>query len=115
MPLIKLQVSTPVPDEREEELLKALSGILVDCIGKPEKYVMAIVDTAPIWMSGGGAAAAFAEVKSIGGLNGEVNRNIANRLCELLQQSLQIPADRVYINYTDIAPGNWGFNGSTFG
>jgi hypothetical protein len=33
----------------------------------------------------------------------------------LLNDSLGIPPDRVYLNFTDVGAGHWGWNGSTFG
>ncbi len=115
MPLIKLQVSQSVPADKRPELLASMSKILVDGIGKPEQYVMASLDTASMLMGGAADPAAFAEVKSIGGLGPEVNRKIASDLCALLQNTLQIPPDRVYINYVDIPRGDWGWNSRTFG
>ena len=115
MPLIKLKVSDSVLLERKDELLRALSQLVQECIGKPEKYVMATLETASIQMSGTTQPAALAEVRSIGGLGSEVNRKLAVGLCSMLDKSLKIPPDRVYICYSDVAPDNWGWNGRTFG
>ena len=116
MPLIKLQTSVSVPDAKRQPLLASLSKILTESIGKPEQYVMAIVqDGAPIMMSGKPGDAAFAEVKSIGGLSAKVNAQIARKLCTLLDESLGIPGNRVYISFADVSASDWGWNGDTFG
>jgi phenylpyruvate tautomerase PptA (4-oxalocrotonate tautomerase family) len=115
MPLFKLQISASITDEKKnQELLMALSRIASECIGKPEHYVMATVETTSIIMSGTHADAAFAEVRSIGGLNKSVNRQISQKLCALLQESFGITPDRVYINFTDVPAENWGWKNSTF-
>ena len=55
------------------------------------------------------------DIRSIGGLTDEVNRKLSQQVCKLLNDSLGIPPDRVYLNFTDVEAGNWGWNGSTFG
>jgi len=115
MPLIKLQTSVHISEDQKGDLIASLSGITAECIGKPERYVMAIIDETPIMMSGKFGNAAFADVRSIGGLNPDTKAMLSQKICQLLQESLMIPKDRVYINFADISADNWGWNGSTFG
>ena len=115
MPLLKLQTSVSVSEGKRQELLKALSGIVTECIGKPEQYVMVTITQGPIMMSGEQNNAAFVDVRSIGGLNRDVNLNISRKVCSLLDESLGISPEKVYINFWDIPAGNWGWNGKTFG
>ena len=115
MPMLKLQTSFPISDEQRSALLPSLSKLLVEGIGKPEQYVMVTVETASILMAGKTGPAALAEVRSIGGLNSRVNSQLSQKLCTLLEQTLGIPAGRVYINFTNVAADQWGWNGNTFG
>jgi phenylpyruvate tautomerase len=115
MPLIKLQINVSVAQAKHAELLAGMSKLVAHAIGKPEQYVMATLDEGPILMSGKDGSAAFADVRSIGGLDGKVNREISQNLCVLLNKTLGIPASRVYLNFTDVTPTHWGHNGSTFG
>ena len=115
MPMLKLQTSVPLSDEQRNALLPTLSKLVAEGIGKPEQYVMVTVETASILMAGKGGPAALAEVRSIGGLNGRVNSQLSQKLCTLLEQTLRIPAGRVYINFANIAADHWGWNGNTFG
>lgn len=115
MPLLRLQINVSVAQARHAELLTGMSQLVAHAIGKPEQYVMVMLEEGPILMSGQGGPAAFADVRSIGGLDGNVNREISQNLCVLLNRILGIPANRVYLNFTDVAPANWGWNGSTFG
>ena len=115
MPLLKLQINVPVPQTKHAELLAGMSKLVAHAIGKPEQYVMVTVEEGPILMSGKDGPAAFADVRSIGGLDARVNREISQNLCVLLNKALGIPASRVYLNFADVAAGNWGHNGSTFG
>ena len=115
MPLLKLHMSVSVPQDQKTELLGSLSKLIAHAIGKPEQYVMIALEEGPILMSAKDGPAAFADVRSLGGLDGKVNREISQNLCVLLNKTLGISANRVYLNFADIAPGNWGWNGSTFG
>ena len=92
-----------------------MSKIVAESTGKPEQYVMAIVDTADFMLGGHLSMAAFANVCGIGGVNREINGKISEKLCALLESRLEISPERVYINFTDIPAENWGWNGSTFG
>ena len=115
MPMLKLQTSVPLSKEQRNTLLPTLSKLVAENIGKPEQYVMVTVETASILMAGKAGPAALAEVRSIGGLNGRVNSQLSQKLCTLLEQTLDIPAGRVYINFANIAADHWGWNGNTFG
>ena len=115
MPLLKLQVSAPVPESQRDELLAALSKAVASSVGKPEKYVMVTLAEGAAVMAGQAGPAAFADVRSIGGLNGRVNNDLTKKVCALLHQFLGIPADRVYLTFTDVPAANWGWNSETFG
>ena len=115
MPLLKLETTVPLPEEKEKPLLAALSKAVAGTIGKTEQYVMITVSHSAMLMSGKAADAAFVDIRSIGGLNGETNRNLSLQICKLLKDSLGIAPDRVYLNFSDVEAGNWGWNGSTFG
>jgi len=115
MPLLKLQTSVPIPDANRDALAKELSAIVAEAIGKPERYVMVTLAEGTICMNAELAPAAFVDVRSIGGLSGNVNRQISERVCAKLQETLSIPPDRTYLNFTDVPGSSWGFNGSTFG
>lgn len=116
MPLIKLQMSKKCSDETKKELCTCLSKVCADGTGKPETYVASVVeDDAVIAFGGTVENAAFVEVKSIGGLNSEVNGKLSAMICDCLENMLEIPGNRVYINFTDVPASNWGTNGSTFG
>lgn len=115
MPMISVKTSVQMDDPAREQLLAALSGLVAEGIGKPETYVMGVLETASLVMSGTPGNAAFVEIRSIGGLNGEVNRSLSEKVCSLLASNLHVPPDRVYINFFDLSRENWGWNGKTFG
>ena len=115
MPLLKLETSVVIPEDKRKSLLASLSKAVAGTIGKPEQYVMVTVGQAAILMSGTAGDAAFVEIRSIGVLTHDVNRKLSQQVCQLLHDSLGVPPDRVYLNFTDVGAGNLGWNGSTFG
>jgi phenylpyruvate tautomerase PptA (4-oxalocrotonate tautomerase family) len=115
MPLLKLETTVPLPQEKEKPLLVALSKIVAGTIGKPEQYVMITASHSAMLMSGKAGDAAFVDIRSIGGLNSDTNRKLSEQICKLLKDSLSLAPERVYLNFTDVEAGNWGWNGSTFG
>ena len=114
MPLLRLETSAALPEDKRKTLLASLSKAVADTIGKPEQYVMVTASQAAMLMSGKPGDGAFVDLRSIGGLSDEVNRKLSQQVCKLLKDSLGISPDRVYLNFTDVDAGNWGWNGGTF-
>jgi phenylpyruvate tautomerase PptA (4-oxalocrotonate tautomerase family) len=115
MPLLRLETTVALSEENRKALLAPLSKAVATATGKPEQYVMVTISQGSFVMSGKAGDAAFVDIRSIGGLNDEVNRKLSKQVCKLLTDSLGVPGDRVYLNFTDVEAGNWGWNGSTFG
>ncbi len=115
MPLITIQVTEDIKEGTEKEaLLKAISEIISRQIGKPETYCMATISKSDIMMGGAVSPAAFIDVRSIGGLPASVNKGISSEVSFLLSNHLEVPKDRIYLNFTEFSPSNWGWNGGTF-
>ena len=115
MPLIRMETSIKIPEEKKSDLISALSKIVAEATGKPEAYVMAILSEASMSMAGKTGAAAFLDVRSIGSINKKVNTRICEEVSALLDKSFGIPGERIYISFTDVKGVNWGCNGSVFG
>lgn len=115
MPLLKLETTVALSTEKQQALLASFSKMVARAIGKPEQYVMVTIAPASVLMSGKDGDAAFVDIRSIGGLTADVNRNLSQKVCQLLKDSLGISPDRVYLNFSDVEAGNWGWNGETFG
>jgi phenylpyruvate tautomerase len=115
MPLLKLEVTAAIPEPKRSTLLKQLSRLVANGVGKPEEYVMVTVNQTDILMAGQAGNAAFIDLRSIGGISADINRKLTEDLCDLLETQLQIPPDRVYVAFTNVQATDWGWNGSTFG
>ena len=111
MPLLRIQTSTDVL--KKDDFLNCLSSSLSSLTGKPESYVMIILeDNKLIVFAGDSSPSAFVEVKSIGAINPKL---MSKDISKLIEEKLNIPSSRVYINFEDISPKCWGYNSSTFG
>ncbi len=112
IPLIKVKTNiaaVQVPDT----LLKKLSAALATATGKPESYVMTLLDSGvPMTFAGSEEPCAYVEIKSIGSLTPPA---MSDQFCELIKSSLGIPKDRIYIGFDDVNASDWGWNGRTFG
>ena len=114
MPLLKIQTNTSVPDSRRDALLKNFSRMVAQQLGKPEGYMMAILDTErPMLFGGTSEPAVFMELKAIGLPAGKTGP-LATLLCDLAKAELGVAKDRVYINFADVPADLWGWNGETF-
>ncbi len=117
MPLIQLETSCDLSGTgKKEAMVKTLSHLAAEGIGKPERYVMATVqDNVAMTMGGQSDPCALVTVKSIGGLSKTVNQKLAAQIGEMLEKELAIAPDRVYLTFAEFAPTHWGWNGGTFG
>lgn len=115
MPLVRVSTNAPLDETLQGEICRELSEILSREIGKPEQYVMTVLESCRMLMSAREGAAAFVDVRSIGGLSREVNTAISSSICDLLRTKLEVPPDRVYVVFTDVPAESWAWKGRTFG
>lgn len=116
MPMLTIHLSEEqqAKDVREE-LLGRGSRLVAETIGKPEEYVMVACGYSALSMGGERGNAAFVELRSIGGLDPDVNRHLSESLCTLIHETTGVPPARIYINFLDIPRSDWGWNNKTFG
>ena len=117
MPYLKLNTNVAVAEDAKPELLSELSQLMATETGKPERYVMVMVELAgdkAMLFGGSNQPMAYLECKSIG-LSSTQTKPLAAAICQLLQSRLQIEPQRIYIEFSDCPANYWGWNGSTFG
>lgn len=117
MPLIKVQTSIAPPEPGVAEgLLKDLSARLAKHLGKPESYVMTILEPGVVMTFGGTTdPVCYVEIKSVGTMTANQTRSMSQEFCEQLSQTLAVPHNRIYIEFADAKGSMWGWNKSTFG
>ena len=114
MPYLALRTNRTIQSELGESLLQALSHAVADGLGKPERYVMvSLHDKSPMLFAGSDAPLAYLELKSIG-LPAERTAALSASLCAAVGERLEIPQDRIYIEFADAERHRWGWDGATF-
>ena len=114
MPLLRITTNHSIEDEKLPELLKHASTTVAEMLGKPENYVMVDFVFNPNMMFGGSTdTLAYLELKSIG-LPSDLTADFSNILCKLMQEQLDIPIERTYIEFSAAERHLWGWNSSTF-
>jgi len=114
MPMVSVRTDVSPSGEGKSRLLAGLSSAVAEELGKPVDYVMVELRGAEMLMSGRPGPTAAVDVRSIGGLNREVNARLAQRIGELLQSHLGVRPERAYIVFTDVDGADWGWKGRTF-
>lgn len=114
MPFVKIQSNVELDDANRETLLKAVSSLTANELGKPERYVMvAIEPTTPMLFAGSSDPTCYLELKSIG-LPEAKTADLSNALSMEIKKQLGVAKDRIYIEFADAPRKMWGWNGGTF-
>ena len=115
MPAVILHTSVACNDDQKNQLAAGLSKLCASAIGKPESYVVSVVkDGATVYFGGEPQNAAMVQVSSIGGLDPKTNEQLSAEICQLLNEQLDTDPSKVYLNFTELKPHCWGWNGGTF-
>jgi len=114
MPLLKIQTNNDIDQAQQDSLLGNLSALTARELGKPERYVMVILETGtPMVFAGNDAPAMYLELKSIG-LPEQQTAALSRNLSQAIVDETGIPAERIYIEFTNAPRHLWGWNGATF-
>ncbi|WP_448562689.1 phenylpyruvate tautomerase MIF-related protein [Trichothermofontia sp.] len=117
MPLIQVKTSIAAPEASQvTTLLQQLSASLAKHVGKPEAYVMTALEPGVAMTFGGTTEpACYIEIKNIGTFSPSLTKSMSQDFCQQIEASLGVPANRIYIEFTNATGTLWGWNGSTFG
>ena len=114
MPYLLINTNRDLNKDTESALLGKCSRAVAEMLGKPERFVMTSIESGITMTLGGDAApCAYVELKSLG-LPEERSAEFSQSLCTLLGETLDIPAERIYIEFSSPARHLWGWNGATF-
>jgi phenylpyruvate tautomerase len=114
MPTLRILTNVQIPVDDRPGLLAEASNAVAAMLGKPESYVMVILeDGRDMLFAGTSAPAAYLELKSLG-LAETKAASYSRTLCNLLAAALGIPAERVYIEFAAPPARLFGWNGGTF-
>ncbi len=114
MPFLLIKTNIALDKTMRETVLNQASTVIARTTGKPEKFIMVNVCGGEDLLFGAKSApAVYMEMKSVGLSQGQVPV-LSKALTEMIESRLQVPGNRVYIEFSSV-PGNmWGYNGETF-
>lgn len=114
MPYLTIQTNKSIDDKLKSELMRQASQTVSEILGKPESYVMiALPPSMPMLFAGSDDPLAYLELKSIG-LPDEATTALSEALCSMINESLGISKERIYIEFSNAQRHMWGWNGRTF-
>lgn len=111
MPILKVQTNEKIQDP--ESFKFTATEMLATLLQKPENYIMIILEQGDIIFAGEPGPAVYCELKSIG-LPEERTAELSEAMCAFLESQLNIPPDRIYIEFTHTDRHMLGWNGKTF-
>jgi len=114
MPTLIIQTNVEVPAERRKVILEAASSLVAEQLGKPESYVMVLMQhNRDMLFGANGAPLAYLELKSLG-LPEERAPELSAALCAFMERHFGISPARVYIEMASPPRHLFGWNGGTF-
>jgi phenylpyruvate tautomerase PptA (4-oxalocrotonate tautomerase family) len=113
MPLVRLQTNHQFTEV--SPLMKGLSAKVAELLGKPEAYVMVVVEPRlAMLMAGDARPAALVEVRAVGNISAGQAEQLTAAICDLLEP-LGIEPGRVYCSFAGVPGAMWGHDRATFG
>lgn len=115
MPYFSIQTNQSMEASSAAALARRASAFAAELLGKPETVVMAaVIPNSVMTFAGSDAPTAFVAVKSIN-LPEARGQAFAEAVSAFIQSSMGIAPDRVFIDFTDLPPTRFAWNGRTFG
>ena len=116
MPTFILHTNLKTIDLPTEEVLhQEIRGVVAQCIGKSEDFVLTIFNPNTSMRFGAKAGiSAYGEVKNVGVLSPDTTNQITGFITEILSTRLKISPEQLYIEFQESERHLWGWNGKTF-
>lgn len=112
MPYLSITTNRVIEDKQQTAM--ECSATIAEIIGKPENYVMvSVVDQQTMSFAGSTSPCAYVEFKSIG-LPQDRTTEISAKICSLIEKTVDVPQDRIYIEFSNAERSMWGWDGRTF-
>jgi len=114
MPYLKINTNQQIEENTQNRLCLQASSLVADILGKPESYVMIELNSGRCMsFAGNQTALAYLELKSLG-LPEDQTTKLSESLCQFIHKELDIPEDRIYIEFANGQRHLWGWDKRTF-
>lgn len=112
MPFIEVKTNCDL-SETKTSIKSELGSAITAIPGKSEGWLMVeISDHLDMWFKGSDEPCAMFEVAIYGKAANTAYNELTRRLCSIAKKHIGVPADRVYVKYTEIE--HWGYNNFNF-
>ncbi|KAL8429509.1 hypothetical protein ACSSS7_006553 [Eimeria intestinalis] len=115
MPLCQVTTNVEVSMEVADAFLSEVEATINKILKKPTQYIMATLTRANMRHAGSDEACANVSLHSIGGINSRSNNAFCAEVSALCEKRLGVPAGRVFFQFTDVSPANFGVGSQVFG
>jgi len=114
VPYFAIKTNQDMNDTARANLLSSASAFVAELLGKSEAYVMVAIESG-LSISFGASThpTAYVVLHSIG-LPAERCNEFAAKISQFVQAMLQVPKERVFIDFTDLHRDRFAWNGKTF-
>lgn len=114
MPYLAIKTNVDIDAGTASAISVDLTAATAGLLGKPERYVMVSLESSvPMAFAASTEPLAYVELKSIG-LPEDQTAGFSAALCDAIGDQLQIPAERIYIEFANAERHMFGWNGGTF-
>ena len=115
MPYLSIKTNTLMDQAEVADLAEQLTAMLAEALSKPEKVIMvAIQPNIQMSLAGNDDPCAFLELRSIN-LADDSIPGLSQQLTDFVKAEMWVPPERVFLNFFDMPPNHWGWNGKTLG
>ncbi len=114
MPYFKIETNQKLDNAGVEKFSRDASAFLSGLLDKPQRVIMvSVVHSIAMMFNENTSPTAYLEIKSIG-LIPEKCPEYAKAVCGFIETAINVPSDRVYIDFADINGNMFGWNKQTF-
>jgi phenylpyruvate tautomerase len=114
MPYLIFKSNMKLSEEKRKQLFSDFKEFIINDLGKSEQSIMlACQDNISMVFAGTDDPLAFLELRSLR-LPEEKTKDLSKAMTGIIRHNLEIPPERIFVNFFNVLPHMWGYNGSTF-
>ena len=113
MPYFSIETNKQIDKVTNSDLMKKATGFLAEMMGKPEHVIMVTIKPGmPYVFAGTDEPTAYVQIKAVG-FEKDKCPEFSKQVCDFLEAEIGVTKNRVFIEFIDIDPTIFGFNGNT--
>ena len=114
MPFLHIHTNTAHTTDDKQRISELATQMLAELTGKNQAYIMVIIETGKtIRFADKLTSSAYLEMKNLS-LADEQTSQYSQQLCQFMNTHFNIPAERIFIEFSHPQRHMWGWNNKTF-